>query len=1095
VKPEFVDNRELTMADALCGHLDWLDAAYKSPAELSIATGYFNAEGFAIVADRLEKLTRVRLLLGAEPIPPAARPLRAPGDPTGPKFEAKLVHDGLERNAAGMLRDRNLLEFEPGTERAVSRLLEFLKSGIIEVKRYEEAFLHGKAFLFGTDLFGTGEGVIAGSSNFTAAGLTCNLELNLGRYDPTPVEKVREWFEALWDKARPYDLASVYQARFEEYPPYLIYLRVLWERYRGEVEEEAGPGSRIHLTTFQTDGIFRAKRILEKHNGVLIADAVGLGKTFIGGELIRETVEDKRQRALLISPAALRDGTWASFRDRHQLYLECVSYEELANDKQLGGAYSYLGQRIRDYELIVVDEAQAFRNPETVRGRALRKLLEGDPPKKLVLMSATPVNNSLWDLYYLLNYFVRQDAVFAEQGIRSLKDRFHEAMNEDPDSLQPDVLFDVLDATTVRRTRSFVGRYYPNDKVRGPNGIEVPIQFPKPHLKRVDYSLDSLLPGFFGEFAQALMPEDGPPLLTMARYLPSSYVKNSGENASEAALVGLVRSGLLKRFESSVHAFASTLRKLVSGHNAFLDGLDRGVVLNAEAIAEWSQVDSDEALDELLAHTGSESSKGFDTKRLRADVQQDRDLLADFEARVSKIGRDQDPKLQRLVEKGLKPILKQARKEAANDDELRLKRKVLIFTYYADTVDWITSYLQERFDKDPMLKPYRGRLVSVAGEETDLGISRKEAVFGFAPGSSEAPAGLDEDQFDVMVTTDVLAEGMNLQDCRNIINYDLPWNPMRLVQRHGRIDRIGSPHKDVYIWCFFPDHRLEELLDLERRIRHKVAQAAATVGVEHEVIPGAATSDRVFTETVEEIERLKAQDPSLLETAGERAGTQSGEAYRQELRKGLENYGKEIEDLPWGSGSGFVGPRAGHLFCARVGDRSFLRFVPRGDEVILRDSLACLRTIACTEKTERFLDPDGRERAYSAWSRARRDIYNEWQFSTDPANLQPKIRPLLRRAAELVRKHPVAGIEQGQLDRIVDSIEAPWGARIENQIREAMGDLATSESSARVIDVVRRLGLQPFQAPEPLPPIAVEEVRLICWMAIQSTASESTNGF
>src|ERR1019366_1281915 len=230
MKPEFVDNLELTMADALCGHLDWLDAAYKAPAELSIATGYFNAEGFSILADRLEKLTRVRLLLGAEPLPPAARPVRAPGEPTGSKFEEKLVRDGLEKNAAGLLRDRNLLEFDPATDRAVRRLLEFLKSGKIEVRRYEKAFLHGKAFLFGTDLFGTGEGVISGSSNFTAAGLTRNLELNLGRYDPTPVEKVRDWFDTLWDQAAPYDLASVYQARFEEYQPYLIYLRVLWER-------------------------------------------------------------------------------------------------------------------------------------------------------------------------------------------------------------------------------------------------------------------------------------------------------------------------------------------------------------------------------------------------------------------------------------------------------------------------------------------------------------------------------------------------------------------------------------------------------------------------------------------------------------------------------------------------------------------------------------------------------------------------------------------------------------------------------------------------------------------------------------------------
>ena len=130
-----------------------------------------------------------------------------------------------------------------------------------------------------------------------------------------------------------------------------------------------------------------------------------------------------------------------------------------------------------------------------------------------------------------------------------------------------------------------------------------------------------------------------------------------------------------------------------------------------------------------------------------------------------------------------------------------------------------------------------------------------------------------------------------------------------------------------------------------------------------------------------------------------------------------------------------------------------------------------------------------RERAYAAWARARQDIFNEWQFSTDPANLQPRIRPLLRRAAELVRKHPASGIDQNELDRIVDSIGAPWGVRIENQIREAMGEVATPDAAARVVEVVRSLGLQPFQAPEPLPPIAPEEVTLICWMAVESAAA------
>src|SRR5665213_281121 len=1086
MRPEFVDNRELKLVEAINGHLDWLDATYKSPVEMSIATGYFNAEGFALVADRLERLSRVRLLLGAEPIPPPAIPPRKPGDPSGVQLEAKLVSEGLEKTVTGLLRDRDHLEFSPATDKAVQRLLGYLKAGKIEVKRYEKAFLHGKAYLFGTDLFGAPEGVLAGSSNFTAAGLTSNLELNLGRYDPTPAAKVKDWFDKLWDDSKPYDLAAIYAARYVEYTPYLIYLRVLWERYGQELEAEAGPGSRIKLTTFQNDGIFRAKRILSQYNGVLIADAVGLGKTFIGGELIREVVENQRQRALLIAPAALRDGTWARFKDRHQLYLEMVSYEELARDKQLGGDSTSIPRPLKEYELIVVDEAQAFRNPDTVRGSALRRLLQDDPPKKLVLMSATPVNNSIWDLFYLLGYFVKHDAAFADLGVKSLKEKFKQVADQDPDDLRPELLFDVLDATTVRRTRSFVQKYYPNDRVIGPGGVEVAIRFPRPHVLRVGYSLDDTLPGFFEDFADALMPEDGHPLLSMARYLPSSFLTGQDEDPGEAALVGLVRSGLLKRLESSVYAFSETLKRLMASHDVFLDGLDRGVVLTADEIAEWQQLDSDEGIDELLEEGHSESAKGYRTKELKAYVSADRELLAKFHAKASRVKRTEDPKLRALVDEALVEILTNAKKESKNEDDFRLKRKVLIFTYYADTVDWIFEHLQERFDNHPSLKAYRGRLVAVKGDESSAGISREEAVFGFAPESSEAPAGY-EDDFDVMVTTDVLAEGMNLQQCRNIINYDLPWNPMRLVQRHGRIDRIGSPHDDVYMRCFFPDARMETLLDLEARIRHKVAQAAATVGIEHEVIPGAATSDVVFAETREEIEKLRAENPELLETGGEMTGAQSGEAYRQELRKGLERFGDQIENLPWGSGSGLRGERDGHFFCARVGERVYLRFVPTGESIVLRDSLTCLRLITCTDQTERVLSQASRESAYGAWQRARQDIFDEWTFATDPVNLQPKVRPVLKKAADVVRKFPPKGLDQEAIDNFAITLEAPWGARIENKIREALGEEAGALAAGRVIATIKELGLKPYQAPDPLPPIEIDEVDLICWMAVVGT--------
>lgn len=148
-KPEFVDNYEVTLADALNGHLDWLETAYRSPVEMSIATGYFNAEAFAMLANRLERLSRVRLLLGAEPIPPPARPVRKPGDPAGRQLEDKLVSEGLAKTDQGLLRDRDCLEFNPRTDRAIQRLLNFLRSGRIDVRRYEKLFCTARLFCSG----------------------------------------------------------------------------------------------------------------------------------------------------------------------------------------------------------------------------------------------------------------------------------------------------------------------------------------------------------------------------------------------------------------------------------------------------------------------------------------------------------------------------------------------------------------------------------------------------------------------------------------------------------------------------------------------------------------------------------------------------------------------------------------------------------------------------------------------------------------------------------------------------------------------------------------------------------------------------------
>jgi hypothetical protein len=1076
---EFVDNRgDNTLAAALVARLEHLARSLNQPPELDVASGYFNPEGFARLAAALERVPKIRLMLGAEPVPPPARPERHLGDPRGPRFEARLLREAWERTERGLLRDRDRLAFAPATDRAIRQLLSFLESGRVEVRRYKERFLHGKAFIF------RGHGVVAGSSNFTAAGLSANLELNLGQYQPHVFTSVEGWFDDLWTAAEPFDLASLYEERYFEYEPYLIYLRVLLERYGAELESERPAGGPIPLTRFQNDGIDRAHRILDRYHGVLIADGVGLGKTFVAGEVLRRVTEQERRRALLIAPATLRDGTWARFLARHMLLgLEVISFEQLAADQQLGGTQNTLQFKTKEYSLIVIDEAHAFRNPDTQRAHALRKLLEGDPPKQVMLLTATPVNNGLWDLYHLLNYFVEHDAVFAELGIPSLKRRFDEAAREDPFSLRPDVLFDVLDATTVRRTRHFVQKWYPLDTIALPDGTRVTIQFPKPSVATATYDLEDVLPGFFAEVERVLQPEEGDPPLRMARYWPSQFRVRGEPERREVALVGLIRSGLLKRFESSAHAFAMTLERMVAAHDLFQRALDRGVVVTSDTLAELADTDSDDEWEDILAEGEQLDAGDVDAPALRQAVAQDRELLEGLRLRAVQVTPAADPKLKLLIEE-LVSIARHAGAAGLSEQDIRNRRKVIVFSYFADTVRWIHDHLTDVLAGDTRLASYRGRMVMVTGDDE----GKRSAVYGFAPESSEAPAGYQDDKYDILLTTDVLAEGMNLQQAGRVINYDLPWNPMRLVQRHGRIDRIGSPHEQVFITCVLPDRQLEELLELENRIRRKLAQAARSVGLDSEVLPGVDTSARDFADDVSEIRRLREGDASLFELGGEYPDAHSGEEYRQELRKALQERERELRRLPGGAGSGLRrGDTRGHFFCAKVDDRVLLRFVPMGEQPIERDALSCLRRITCDSGTERVMPEDLRAGAYAAWERARADILHEWAKVSDPAFLQPAIRPLFREAAEQLRRFRPAEMTQDEQARLIESLEAPRSMREERALRKLMKEAPSEgeQTSREIARFVRERGFQPWRPPEPLPPIEEEDVQLVVWMGVE----------
>lgn len=1074
-----------------------------SPAltEISIATAFMSPAGFGAVAGQLEQAGRVRLLVGAEPEPEAWRTVRKPGDPPQTIFERREVVEGLRLLEAGMRRERDRQPFSAEARRHLRRMAAMLRAGKLETRRYERAFLHAKATL----LDGLNPGLIAGSSNLTRGGLTANLELNLGRWDPGIFAQARAWFDALWDEAVPFDLAGIFEEPDQEFPPWLIFLRILWQLYGEELEQERQETGGIPLTAFQLHGVWRARRILRELGGVIVADEVGLGKTFIGGAIL-EACAKNRQRALLICPAALRP-TWEKFLVAHNIgrFVEMVSYDQLARDRQFlderrpDAVGHHLSAQLEDYALVVVDEAHNYRNPDApYRAAVLRRLLFGQR-KDLVLLTATPVNNSLFDLYHLMHYFLRQDSALASRGIIKIYERFKAAAKEDPDNLSPDFLYPIIDAVTVKRTRSFIRKYYAGETIRGPDGVMRPIVFPKAVPITVRYDLDRLAPGLFDAVADALDPVHGANVVSFGRYAPGAFLLERDEDAAEQAeaAAGLLRSGLLKRFESSAHAFRLSLTRMVGEHDRFLGALAKGKVVGTAFLRELS-VD-DDAFDDLLDSSDhATDAAAYDVKRLTEAVSRDRAILAGVCHHLDAVRDEDDPKLAAVVAE-LARIASDARRDAATDYEERRNRKVLLFSYYADTVAWLRTALALRVAADARLALYAGRIVAVAGRGLageDAG--RDDAVWGFAPESSEPPSDKTDDRFDLLITTDVLAEGMNLQQCRNIINYDLPWNPMRLVQRHGRIDRIGSPHPRVFLRTVFPADRLDALLALQARILRKLTQAAKSIGVATLPVDGARTGDQVFSETRAEIEKLAGENPGLFEQGGSDAAAQTGEEYRQRLRAALVNDRDAIVGLPGRAGSGMrKGTKSGVLFCAEVelveGRRTFLRFVPAeanwkaaGERPIIRETGTCLRLIDCTEETARHMPRAIADEVFGFWELALRDILAEWDDLSDPANLQPPVRLLNRQVAAFVRAHKPRDADADKFARAMDILEAPWPRRDEALLREQFRDREGSAGarSLRLVDWILATGLERFDPPAPLPPIAPGDVRLVCWMAV-----------
>lgn len=1105
---------------------------------ISIATAYINPAGFSLLADELEAAPRVRLLLGAEPEQEAVRATSSRDADANSRIGA-----ALEQHQAWLEAERDTMGFARTPTAEARRMVEWLTSRDetgrqkVEVRRYTGGFLHGKAYLVED---GAAQAALAGSSNMTFAGLALNAELNLGTGGGThAAQKVQEWFEHFWSQSDPYDMAELYGRLWEPHTPWLIYLRMLWELYGQHLGEDENPHVRtgLNLTRFQADGVARMERLLNEHGGVLVADEVGLGKTYLAGELIYRTANVNRQRVLIVAPAALKTSMWEPFLAEHDFsrWVRVYSYEEVRNKLDPGHAdHHAFMQEIDDYSLVVIDEAHNLRNAGAQRSGAVdRVITAGSHPKQVILLTATPVNNSLTDLETLIKYFIRDDARFASLGISSIREYIRQAQSVDPANLTPEHLFDLMDQVAVRRTRKFVKEHYANELVVGPDGKTTTIKFPQPRVRRIEYDLNAAGLRLIDAMVYALDdPTDpyvpsawvdraqDPNRLMLARYLSSMYTLDHDLQEYQITNAGLLRSGLLKRLESSPHALHDSLNRMISSHEAFFEGLERGYVLKGEALSEWASSESDDLdvfVDEFDKTEQIEPVDGYHLAELVTDVTSDIHLLKRLCELAQAVIDGPEPKTERLITE-LTSIAEESRRVDPKGLPSGDRRKTIIFSAFTDTILPLYEAVTRAIDAAPAgsaLSDFKGRVAPPimgsyakthergATGGVDQG-GRASTIAGFAPRTAGPRNSAGEptarDDYDLLFTTDVLAEGVNLQQAGQMINFDLPWNPMRIVQRHGRIDRIGSKHDYVYLGLFFPAERLDELLALEARLEAKLALADAAVGA-GEVLPGHSGREVNLAD-----DHIESDFENLLETGGSSASL-SGEEYRRRLysaTSGDPTLAAQLRTLPYGAGSGFVNPAwhgNGYVFCVSIGNsaKPWFRYVATDDQwqverdddgapVISQDTLASLRAADPRHPaTERALPEYVYERAFDAWEVARNHVFAAWKQLTDPNAFQPELPLSFRDAYALVFR---AGTHLGRDAQIelANRLRSVPSARVSRQMRGALNEGRTDEERIRlVIEVLDEAGIAAPPPRKPLPEIELHEVRLVSWMAVAGT--------
>lgn len=972
---DIIDNRN----EKLVSHINRI---LSSTECAKFAVGYFFLSGFTPIADRLKNVKELRLLIGnttnrqtleqiaegykrMELVQDAAEAIAYPKN--------KDVQRMAEETAENTRRAIEVMDQTDEGEKLLTTLAHMIEEKRLKVKVYTKGRLHAKAYIFdyGKVFDKSGKVIerhengiaVVGSSNLTLAGITHNTELNVVVHGNDNHAELVKWFDALWDEARDFDEALIQEIKqswaMAQVSPYDIYMKTLYtlvkDRLEGDEAQDILWDDEItkKLADFQKVAVRQSVQIIKDYGGVFVSDVVGLGKSYIGAAIVKHFERTEHAMPLIICPASLVD-MWERYNEVYQLNARVVSMGLLREGDEESANLLLDDVKYRDRDFVLMDESHNLCHPDTQRYNVVHAFLSTG--RRCCFLTATPRNKSAWDVYHQLKLFHQEDRTDIPVNPPNLKEYFK--LVEHGEKQLPDLLANIL----IRRTRNHILRWYGYDAethevvdasafreyLDGKKRAYVIVGgrhqfFPKRELETIEYSIEDTYQGLYQELrgilgksrrVQATKTKEDE--LTYARYGLWHYVGKDMQkkepyvslHRAGVNLRGLIRVLLFKRFESSVFAFKETVRRLLVTHERFLQSISEGFVPAGEEaqsiLYDPNQEEEKDIIDALREVSGKYSVKDFDVMLLKEHIEHDIKLLKKILKLVEPITPEKDAKLQTLKDRLAEKPLKDGKR--------------LIFTQYADTARYLYGNLnpgEKRADID----------VIFSGDK-----SKARVVGRFAPKANpEYKFQKNEAELSTVIATDVLAEGLNLQDCDKIINYDLHWNPVKLIQRFGRIDRIGSEHDVIYGFNFLPETGIERNLGLHEKLKLRIQEIHDTIGEDSAILD---RSERINEDAMYAIYEKQGGQLSMFEDEEEFLDLNEAEEMLRQLRKESPGEFERIANLRDGIRAARSLPQKG-LFVFCEADRyQQLFLLDDNGKIMSRDIPRILGGLKCAPDTK-----------------------------------------------------------------------------------------------------------------------------------------------